>query len=133
MLQSVRFAVLAAAASLMAAPALAQSSPVVGTWATAVDLQGTKLESTWTVAQVNGAYTVDIKDGAMPGAPADAPPPASTISDVVVDGSKLTFKRAITLEQGPMNLSYTTTVDGDTLTGEIVSDFGPIAVTGTRK
>jgi hypothetical protein len=121
MLQSVRFAVLAAAASLMAAPALAQSSPVVGTWATAVDLQGTKL------------YTVDIKDGAMPGAPADAPPPASTISDVVVDGSKLTFKRAITLEQGPMNLSYTTTVDGDTLTGEIVSDFGPIAVTGTRK
>jgi hypothetical protein len=133
MFKTIRFAALVAGASMMASPALAQSSPVLGTWATAIDLQGTKLESTWIVAEANGAYTVEIKDGAMPGAPADAPPPPSTISDVVVDGAKLTFKRAITLEQGPINLAYTTTVTGDTLAGEIVSDFGPIAVTGTRK
>ena len=133
MFKTIRYAALVAGASLIAVPALAQSSPVLGTWATAVDLQGTKLEATWTVAQANGAYTVEIKDGAMPGAPEGAPPPPSTISDVVVDGAKLTFKRVITLDQGPINLSYNTTVTGDTLAGEITSDFGPIAVTGTRK
>ena len=133
MFRTIRFAALAAGLSLLAAPALAQSSPVVGTWATAVDVQGTKIESTMTVASTGGAYSVEIKDGAMPGAPADAPPMESTISDIAVDGSKLTFKRALTTPQGAMNLTYTATVDGDNLTGEVVSDFGPIALTGTRK
>ena len=119
-------------ASLVAAPALAAGSPV-GTWATAVDVQGAKIESTMTIAQGAGGYTIDIKDGPMPGAPADAPAMESKISDVVVDGSKVTFKRALTTPQGAMNLTYTATVDGDKLAGEIVSDFGPIALTGTRK
>ena len=133
MFKTIGFAALAAGLSLMTAPALAQSSPVVGTWATAVDVQGSKIESTMTVAAANGGYTVDIKDGPMPGAPADAPPMASTISDIAVDGAKLTFKRALTTPQGAMNLTYTATAAGNTLTGEIVSDFGPIALTGTRK
>src|SRR5688572_4336909 len=75
MFKTVRFAALAAAASLMAAPALAADSPVVGTWATAVDVQGMKIEAELTVAQEGSGYTVAIKDGPMPGAPADAPPP----------------------------------------------------------
>ena len=57
----------------------------------------------------------------------------STISDVVVDGAKLTFKRKLTTPQGEMNLTYTASAEGDALTGEIGSDFGPIAMTGTRK
>jgi hypothetical protein len=85
------------------------------------------------VAQANGAYTVEIKDGPMPGAPADAPLMQSVISDVAVDGAKITFKRALTTPQGAMNLSYTATATGDALAGEVVSDFGPIAMTGTRK
>ena len=133
MFKTVRFAALAAAASLMAAPALAADSPVVGTWATAIDVQGMKIEAELTVAQADAGYTVAIKDGPMPGAPADAPPMPSTISDVVVDGAKLTFKRKVTTPQGEMNLTYTANADGDTLTGEIGSDFGPIAMTGTRK
>ena len=132
MLRKLAFA-LAAGATLMSAPALAQASPVVGTWATAVDVQGTKIESTMTVAQANGAYTVEIKDGPMPGAPADAPAMQSVISDVAVDGAKLTFKRALTTPQGAMNLSYTATVTGDALAGEVNSDFGAIPMTGTRK
>ena len=133
MSNSVRFAMLAAAASLLSAPALAADSPVVGTWATAVDVQGQKIEAELTVAQEGDGYTVAIKDGPMPGAPADAPPMPSTISDVVVDGPKLTFKRKLTTPQGEMNLTYTANVDGDALTGEVNSDFGPIAMTGTRK
>jgi hypothetical protein len=133
MTKTIRFAALAAAASLMAAPVLAADSPVVGTWATAVDVQGMKIEAEMTVAQEGDGYTVAIKDGPMPGAPADAPPMPSTISDVAVDGSKLTFKRKLTTPQGEMNLAYAAEISGDSLTGEVTSDFGPIAMTGTRK
>ena len=133
MFKPVRFAVLAAAVSMMAAPALAADSPVVGTWDTAIDVQGQKMTAEITVAQAGDAYTVAIKDGPMPGAPADAPAMPSAISDVVVDGAKLTFKRKLTTPQGEMNLIYTANANGDALTGEIGSDFGPIAMTGTRK
>jgi len=133
MLKTVRFAAFAVAASLLAAPALAADSPVVGTWDTAVDVQGQKVAAEWTVAQAGDAYTVTIKDGPFPGAPADAPPMPSAISDVAVDGAKLTFKRKLTTPQGEMNLTYTANVNGDAMTGEIGSDFGPIALTGTRK
>ena len=57
----------------------------------------------------------------------------STISDVVVDGAKFSFKRKLTTPQGEMNLTYTGTVDGDALTAEVGSDFGPITMTGTRQ
>ena len=133
MFKSVRFAAFAAVASLMAAPALAADSPVVGTWDTAIDVQGQKMTAEITVAQAGDAYTVAIKDGPMPGAPADAPAMPSTISDVLVDGAKLTFKRKLTTPQGEMNLTYTANANGDALTGEIGSDFGPVAMTGTRK
>ena len=133
MIKTIRLAALAAAASLMAAPALAADSPVVGSWDTAIDVQGQKVTAELTVAQAGDAYTVTIKDGPFPGAPADAPPMPSAISDVVVDGAKLTFKRKLTTPQGEMNLAYTANASGDTLTGEIGSDFGPVAMTGTRK
>lgn len=133
MFKPVRFAALAAVASLMAAPALAADSPVVGTWDTAIDVQGQKITAELTVAQSGDAYTVAIKDGPMPGAPADAPPMPSTISDVVVDGAKLTFKRKLTTPQGELQMSYTGTVDGDKLTAEVdTGQFGKIPVTGTR-
>ena len=133
MFKTVRFAALATAASLLAVPALAADSPVLGTWATAVDVQGQKIEAELTVAEAGDAYTVTIKDGPFPGAPADAAPMPSAISDVVIDGAKLTFKRKLTTPQGEMNLTYTANANGDALTGEIGSDFGPIAMTGTRK
>lgn len=131
-MKNIRLAVLAAGLSFIAAPALA-ASPVVGTWATAVDVQGMKIEATMTFAEADGGHTVEIKDGPMPGAPADAPPMEGTISDVVVDGAKFSFKRALVTPQGAMNLAYSGTVDGDSLTGEVASDFGPIALTGTRQ
>lgn len=119
-------------ASMLATPALA-ASPVDGTWATAIDVQGSKIEAEITFAEAAGGHSVAIKDGPMPGAPADAPPMQSEISDVKVDGSAFSFSRKLTTPQGPMNLTYTGTVDGDALTGQINSDFGPIALTGTRK
>jgi hypothetical protein len=133
MFKTIRFAALVAGAALMAVPAWAQSSPVVGKWATAVESDFGKFEAVMTVAPADSGYTVDIKDAPMPGAPADAPPMPSVISDVVVDGQTFSFKRKLTTPQGEMNLTYNGTVDGDTLTAEVGSDFGPLKLTGTRQ
>jgi hypothetical protein len=69
----------------------------------------------------------------MDGAPADAPPPKSTISNVAVDGSTLTFDRELVMGDMTIKLSYKVTADGTTLTGQTHSDFGDIPITGTRQ
>jgi hypothetical protein len=137
MLRKTVFAVLATAASVVAAPAFA-ASPVVGTWDTAVQVQDNTIKSTVTIAEAGGGYTVDIKDGPMPGAPggpggAAAAPMPSQISDVAVNGSTVTFKRHLTTPQGAMDLGYTLTADGSKLSGTVKSDFGDIPVTGTKQ
>jgi hypothetical protein len=135
MLKAIRFAALAAAVSF-AAPALAASA-VVGSWDTTINVQDTKINATLTVAEAAGGYTVDMKEGPMPGAPGGpeggAAAMPSKISDVVVDGDKLTFKRHLTTPQGEMDLAYAVTAAGNNLTGTINSQFGDIPITGTRK
>ena len=127
------FAAAAVAGSLaFAAPALAEDSPVLGTWATEAKTDFGTFKSNWTVAQADGAYTVEVVDAPMEGGPG-GPPPESTISNVKVEGSALSFTRSLKMEQGPMDLKYTVTVDGATMTGQANSDFGPIPITGTRQ
>ena len=129
-----RFAVIAAAGALFAAtPAFAADSPVVGTWATEAKSDFGTFKSTWTVAQSGDAYTIDVKDAPQEGAPADAAPPKSTISNVAVDGSTLTFDRELVMGDMTIKLAYKVTADGNTLTGETHSDFGDIPITGTKQ
>ena len=133
MFRKTGLAALAAALSLASAPAFA-ASPVVGNWAAKINVMETTIESTITVAEAaGGAYTVEIKDGPMPGAPPEAAAMPSTISDVAVEGSKLSFKRKLTTPQGEMDLAYALTADGNALTGEINSSFGAIPLTATRQ
>ena len=61
MLRKIAFAAALAGASF-AVPAFAADSPVVGVWDIAAETQMGKFESTMTVAEAGGAYTVDIKD-----------------------------------------------------------------------
>src|SRR5690606_22072304 len=134
MFKTIRFAALAAGAALISAPALAADSPVVGTWATVAETQMGNFESTLTVAEEGGAYTVEMADAPMTGPDGSAAPAmASTISDVKVDGASFSFKRTIDFQGQGMVLSYSGTVDGDTLTAEANSDFGAVPVKGTRK
>ena len=129
-----RLAVLAASASLMATPALAADSPVVGTWNTEAVTDFGTFKATMTVAEANGTYTVDIKDVPLEGAPPAPPSPPGSITDVVVDGAKISFKRKLTTPQGEMTMTYTGTVEGDKLTAEAdIGEFGKIPVTGTRE
>ena len=123
-----------AGAALLSTPALAADSPVVGTWATEAKSDFGTFKATWTVAQNGDSYTVDVKDqppeggGGPPGGP-----PQSTISDVMVDGNTLTFKRELMMGDMTIDLNYTVTVDGDAMTGQTHSDFGDIPITGMRQ
>ena len=131
-MKKLSFAALAFAASIFAAPAMAQDSAVVGTWDTEAVTDFGTFASTMIVAEGDDGYTIEMIDVA-PEAGAAAPPESeSAISDVVVDGDNFSFKRSMTTPQGAMDLSYTGAVEGDALTASIASDFGAIAVTGTR-
>jgi hypothetical protein len=110
-------------------PALAQ---VEGEWAAAAETPQGKFEFSMTVAAAEGGHTVTIADTPPAGAPA-GPAMESTISEIAVDGDKLTFKRSINMGQGPLDLAYELTASGDTMTGTASSSFGPVPITATRK
>ncbi len=133
MLKAVRLAALSAAASLMAAPAIAADSPVVGVWNTEAVTDFGTFKATMTVTEAADGYTIDFQDIPPEGAPAGPPGPAGTISDVVVDGANFSFKRQLTTPGGDMTLSYTGSVEGDKLSAQVdTGQFGTIPVTGTR-
>jgi hypothetical protein len=134
-MRKLHFAALAAAGALFAGtPAFAADSAVAGTWATEAKSDFGTFKSTWTVADNNGTYTVDVKDAPMEGAPGgDGAPPKSTISNVKVDGATLTFDRELVMGDMTIKLAYKVTADGNALTGQTHSDFGDIPITGTRQ
>lgn len=124
------FAAVVASATVIAAPAYAQSSPVLGNWDTEAVTDFGTFKATLTVAEANGAYAIEMKDVPAEGAP---PPGASSISDVTVNGANFSFKRTIDFQGQPIVLNYTGTVDGNALTATASSDFGAVPVKGTRK
>lgn len=126
------FAALAAGATIFSAPVLAQDSPVVGTWNTEAVTDFGTFAAEMTVSERADGYAIQFVDAPMEGAPADAPSMESTISDIVINGSDFSFKRSLTTPQGPMDLNYTGSVEGDTLTATVGSQMGEMSVTGTR-
>jgi opacity protein-like surface antigen len=121
----------AVAAAFLAAPAIAADSPAAGQWAIEAKTDFGTFTSDWTVAEEGGAWAIEMKDAPMAGM--DGPPPESTISNLNVDGAKVTFDRALDMGGQKFSMSYDLTVEGDTLSGTARSDFGPIPISGTRK
>ena len=133
MFKTIRFVALASAVSLMAVPALAATSPVVGVWNTEAVTDFGTFKATMTIAEAEGAYTIDIKDVPLEGAPPSPPSPPGAVTDVVVDGVMFSFKRKLTTPQGELTMTYTGTVDGDKMAAQAdIGEFGKIPVTGTR-
>lgn len=129
MRKTLSFAAAAMAASLLSSPAYAEG--VAGTWNLVATTPMGEMKATLIVSEADGAYAVEMEDQA----PAGGGPEMSfdsSVSDVAVDGSKLTFKRALSNPQFTINLSYDLTVDGDSLSGKAGSDFGDTAIVGTR-
>ena len=133
MFKAIRFAALAAGASLLAVPALAAGSPLVGVWDTVAKTDFGEFKATMTVTEAGDSYAIDVKDVPLEGAPPAPPSPPGAITDIVVDGANFSFKRKLTSPQGEIELAYTGIVAGDTFTAEVNSQFGKIPVTGTRQ
>ncbi|MBS1239610.1 MAG: hypothetical protein H6R45_316 [Proteobacteria bacterium] len=128
-----RFAAVALAGAAFISTAAYAASEAAGKWDLVADVQGQQLKSTMTVAEAAGGYTVDIVDVAPEGGgDGGFGPMTSTISEVAVDGSVLTFKRHLSSDAFQVDLTYKLTATGDSLAGEASSDFGPTAITGTR-
>jgi hypothetical protein len=127
-MKTIRLAAFALAASLLSTPALAQESPVLGTWNTQAVTDFGTFAATMTVMDDEGSYIVTMEDVPVEGMPAME----GSISDVVVDGTSFSFKRSLTSPQGPMELAYAGSVEGDSLTATVTSPMGAIPVTGTR-
>ncbi|WAT16805.1 hypothetical protein OZN62_07575 [Aurantiacibacter sp. MUD11] len=120
------------ASAIFAAPAAAhEHEAILGSWDTVLETPMGNFEAGLTVAQGAEGYTVVIEDRPPEGGEA-MPPMESTISDVAVEGATVTFLRSLTTPQGPMELTYTLTADGDALSGEASSSFGGVPITGTR-
>ena len=118
----------AAALAVVAVPSLA-ATPFDGKWAVEAKTDFGNFKSEWTVAEKDGATTIDMVDAPVEGFPPAGP---NKISDVKVDGNTLTFKREVSFGDMPIALDYTATVDGNTLTGTANSSFGATPITGTK-
>lgn len=118
--------------AMLAAPAFAhEHEPVLGIWDTAAVTDFGTFEATMIVAAGEEGYSVEMVDVAPEGGQG-MPPMESSISEVLVEGAALTFTRSLTTPQGPMELSYSFTAEGDVISGSANSSFGAIPVSGTR-
>ncbi len=129
MMKTVRLAALAMGTSLIAMPAAAQDSPVLGSWNTEIEIQGNTNLAKLTIAESGGSYTAEIvnRDGDT-----TSNVPDSTITDVVVDGTNFSFKRSISQGQGSTDFTYEGSVDGNSLRADVTSQMGNFELTGTR-
>jgi hypothetical protein len=116
-------------ASLIAMPVAAQDSPVLGGWNTEIAIQGNTNLARLNIERDGDGYTAEIvrRDGDT-----TSNVPASTITDVVVDGANFSFKRNVTGGQGATLFTYEGSVDGDSLTADVTSQMGNFTLTGTR-
>lgn len=131
---SVALVALAGLAGLAAGPALAQDA-LLGSWHTVSETPMGNFTATMILSQADGGYKVEMVEEAPdgPGGGEAMPAMQSTFSKIEVEGQNLRFLRSLETPQGPMELSYSFTAEGDTLTGEANSSFGAIAITGKRK
>jgi hypothetical protein len=109
-----------------AAPGFGQS--FVGEWtATAVTLGG-NVSETLTVTKTADGYSIKAKLGGVP----EGTPEAGPGTDIVLDGDKFSYKRTLNTPEGPLVITYTGTVSGDTFTGTVSLGGFEVPYTGVR-
>ena len=97
------------------------SNPLVGTWDLVVESQlGTNEQTLVVGSDLSGSITsADLGD--------------SEISNAAVDGNSVTFDVTFDVQGNELPAKFNGTIDGDSITGEYVTDLGNGTVTGTRQ
>jgi hypothetical protein len=97
-----------------AAPAFGQS--FVGQWTATAVTPGGNVSETLSVLRTGDGF--EIRAELIEPVP-EGTPKAGAGTDIVVDGSKFSFKRTVITPDGPLVITYTGTVSGDTFTGTV--------------
>ena len=95
-------------------------SPGVGVWDVNINTPAGAQSGVWTRADDGtGVMGSDLGD--------------QSIDGIVLEGNTISFDVDIDAGGQSLSLSFLGTVEGDALSGELSSDFGPFGVTGTRQ
>ena len=106
---------------LQALPQSDAEKAVIGTWDMETEFQG---------QQMPAVMTISMEDGELAGVWASQGM-EMVMTNIVVDGNKLTFQR--TMGEGGMVMNFDGTVDGDTITGKWVTGMGELPCAGKRR
>lgn len=111
-----------------AAPAFGQS--FVGQWTATAVTMGGNVSETLTVVKTAEGYAIKAE---LVGPVPEATPQAGSGTDIVLDGNKFSYKRTLITPDGPLVITYTGTVSGDTFTGTVnLGGFAEAPYTGVR-
>jgi len=99
----------------------AASNPFVGTWDLVVESQlGTNEQTLVVGSDLTGSITsADLGD--------------TMISNAAVDGNSVTFDVVFDIQGQELPAKFEGTIDGDSISGEYVTELGNGTVTGTRQ
>ncbi|MDP3516821.1 MAG: hypothetical protein Q8S94_06600 [Pseudohongiella sp.] len=95
--------------------------PLVGAWAITIDTP---------VGAMNGNLNINPD---MTGEMSSTDLGSAALNGITVDGEAVQFSTTIDAQGQTITLAFNGTVSGDQLAGQFNTDFGPIAVTGTRQ
>jgi hypothetical protein len=111
----------------LAAPASAQS--LLGKWTATATTPGGGVSETLTVVKTADGYAITAKlvDPGPEGTPEAGPG-----TDIVLDGDRFSYKRAVITPEGTLEITYTGVVSGDTFTGTVDLGFAQAPYTGVR-
>ena len=109
-----------ASALVFIAACAAPTPPGVGMWDVTIDTPIGVQPSVWTIS-ADGT-------GMMSGEQGD-----QDLEGIMLEGNTISFDVEIDAGGQSLSLSFSGTVDGDSLSGEFDSDFGAFGVTGTRQ
>lgn len=95
-------------------------NPIVGTWNTVATTPLGDQAAVWTIAaDGTGMMSGDAGDQAIDG--------------IMMDGNTISFDVTVDAGGQSLDLSFSGSVEGNSLSGEFGSDFGAFAVSGTRQ
>ena len=98
----------------------AATSPGVGVWDVNIDSPVGSQAGVWTInADGTGTMGSDLGD--------------QDIEGIALEGNTIAFDVDIDAGGQSLSLSFSGTVNGDSLDGEFSSDFGPVPVSGSRQ
>jgi hypothetical protein len=114
-------------APVFAVEARAQS--FLGEWTATASTQAGDVSETLSVVKTATGYAITAKLIGVP----EGTPTAGAATDIVLDGDRFSYKRAVTTPDGTLVITYTGVVSGDTFTGTAeMGGFAEAPYTGVR-